>query len=71
MSKEYELGELGGVSVVDVQGLFSTIVNVNPLLLVLDPSFTVDVTVNVWVVACRETVDVEMVTSRPDREARL
>ena len=47
MSKEYELGEEGGVSVVDAQGLLSTIVNVNPLLFVLDPSLTVEVTVNV------------------------
>ena len=47
MLKEYELGELGGVSVVDVQGLLSTIVNVNPLLFVPDPSLTVEVTVKV------------------------
>ena len=43
----YELGEAGAVNVVEVQGLLSTISKVNPELLVVEPSLTVEVTVNV------------------------
>ena len=66
--KVYELGDEGATKDVRIHGLFKTISKVYPLLLVLALSLTVDVTVKVVLVPCRDKLLVDIVTVRPESE---
>ena len=73
MLKVCVLGDEGAAKDVRIHGLFKAISNVYPLLLVLALSLTVDVTVKVVLVPCRDKSLVDIVIVRPESEiqARL